>query len=85
MIFDTIQTSAFFEAIQTDIPIVLLNTKELDLKSEIKELIQKRCGYVDCYRLNERIKINKDHLSAVIKSSFNLNKDRDFLQFLFQK
>ena len=85
LIFDTIQTSAFFEAIQTDIPIVLLNTKESDLKSEIKELIQKRCGYVDCYRLNERIKIKKDHLSAVIKSSFNLNKDRTFLQLLFQK
>ena len=54
------------------------------LKSEIKELIQKRCGYADCYRINERIKINKDHLSAAIKSSFNLNKDRTFLQLLFK-
>jgi len=84
LIFDTIQSSAFFEAIQTDIPIVLLNTKEVDLKSEIKEPVQKRCGYVDCYTHNERIKINKDQLSAAIKSSFNLNKDKIFHNCYFK-
>ena len=84
LIFDTIQSSAFFEAIQTNIPIVLLNIKEIDLKKEIKESIQKRCGYVDCYTHNERIKINKDHLSAAIKSSFNLNKDKIFHNCYFK-
>jgi len=84
LIFDAFQSSAFLSAIKSNIPIVCLNIKELDIKKKAISLIKKRCGYVSCYLdKNNRIKINKKNISKALNESLNLNQNKSFYNCYF--
>ena len=84
LIFDCLQTSAFLIAIKTNIPIIFLNIKEIDIKKIAISSIKKRCGYVDCYLdKNNKIKINQKNISKAVDESLNLTQNKSFYNYYF--
>ena len=84
LIFDCLQTSAFLTAIKTNIPIIFLNIKEIDIKKIAISFIKKRCGYADCYLdKNNKIKINQKNISKAVDESLNLTQNKSFYNYYF--
>ena len=78
------QTSAFFDAISTNIPIVFLNINELEINKHALDLIKKRCGYVSCsFDKNNRLKINKLRIKEEINKSIMISKNIKFYNHYF--
>ena len=84
LFFDCVQTSAFFDAISTNIPIVFLNINELEINKHALDLIKKRCGYVSCsFDKNNRLKINKLRIKEEINKSIMISKNIKFYNHYF--
>ena len=83
LIFDSIMTTALYDVIESNVPIVLIDLNEHDLNKKTKYFIKKRCAYIDT-------KINKENnivldiniLSKQINKSVVLRKNKEFAQYV---
>ena len=85
VIIDTFQTTAFYEVVNTNLPILLINNSEMELLNDKKKIIISRCGYLNASQNSKnKLVYNSSLLEKEIKSSYQ-KKDNNSLYNFFYK
>lgn len=83
LIFDSIKTSAFYDVIGDNLPIVFIDLNEHKIRDKAKTFVKQRCGYVGTkVDKKNNIVLNMEVLSRQIKKSHLLINNKKFIQYI---